>query len=443
MELQRNQSPQYRVFDTSENLPEISISDTNKPIKPPRPRKKKNQLADSIQDTRERYKLLYAAIDAIPDSRVSVCRHVAALNPETMGSKSVRIGRNSEGEVSFMDAAVCGSVWLCPVCFPRIARQRQMEMRHALKKNRENGGAALMLTTTFSHKRHDVLAELLTKFSKGLSDMKGCRRYKNIKNAIGYIGSIRAMEFTHSNNNGWHPHTHEVIFLKEPITVEQAEDLRKDVFDLWREYALKHGLGEPNEEHGIDVKYSVDPERNDDLIADYLAGLDYELTHLHTKESKQTGEYGGRSPWDILKAIAASKGKNERDIFLWKQFANAVHGRRQLFWSPGLKELFGVKEFSDQEAAESFEEKVEIRKLDDEEFYLMCRARKHAVVLEIARLSPIFLDRYFIALKRKYHDVLVRRRMEKRERDEWCRANSMNRYQAEKAARVYCMVTGR
>lgn len=434
---------QYSAFQADGNAPLITMADTNRPVEPVEPRQSKNSLANSLEENRNRYKLLYAAIEAIPDSRVTVCKHVAAFNPETMGSKNVRIGVNAEGETSFMDAAVCGSVWLCPVCNPRIAKQRQQEILHCMRMNRERGGVTLMLTLTFSHDRNDVLAELLKNFSKALSKMKGCRQYKNIKKAIGYLGSIRALEFTHSDRNGWHPHVHEIFFLKESISEELAADFRADVYDLWKKYAVKCGLGEPNEEHGVDVSYSVDREKNEGMLASYVSGMDYEITHLHTKDSKEKGEYAGRTPWEILKSIAATKNKNERDVFLWRQFANAVHGRNQLFWSRGLKKMFEVEEFTDQQAAEKFEEKKTLRVLDDEEFYLVCHAKKHAEVLEVARLAPMFLDHWFKNLKKKYQQVLMRRRREKSELDRWINEHCDSPAMAEKAARVFCMVTGR
>lgn len=442
-DLKAGNAAQYPVFQAGDDVPIMSLAELNQPTEPTEPRKTKNCLANSLEDNRERYKLLYASIAAIPDSRVTVCKHIAAFNPETQGSKSVKIGVNGDGETSFMDAAVCGSVWLCPVCNPRIAKQRQQEILHSMRMNRERGGVTLMLTLTFSHDRNDVLAELLKNFSKALSKMKGCRKYKNIKKMIGYLGSIRALEFTHSDRNGWHPHVHEIFFLKESISEKQAEQFRADVFELWEKYAVKCGLGKPNEEHGVDVKYSVDRKKNEGMLASYVSGMDYEITHLHTKESKEKGEYSGRTPWEILKSIAASKNKNERDVFLWRQFANAVHGRNQLFWSRGLKKMFEVEEFTDQQAAEKFEAKKIVRVLDDEEFYLVCHAKKHAEVLEVARLAPLFLDHWFKRLKKQYEKVLFRRRKEKRESDDWIRENCDSRYEREKAVRVFCMVTGR
>ena len=382
---------------------------------------KNSALADSLEGNRRRFSLLYASIKAIPDSRVSVCKHVPALNPETMGLQSVKIAANGDGETSFTGAAVCGSVWLCPVCNPRIAKQRQGEILHAQREHRKNGGVTLLLTITFSHSRNDNLKETLSKFSKALSRMKACRKYKSLKQAVGYVGSIRALEFTHSDRNGWHPHTHEIVFLDKTITEAQAENFRQSIFNLWEFYAVKHGLGKPTNEHGINVKYATDNEKNDGMLASYVAGMDYELTHLHTKESKEKGVYSGRSPWQILKDIADKK--SERDIFLWREYAHAVHGRNQLFWSKGLKDRFQVKEFSDLEAAAVFEEKKILRVLSDDEFYLICYAKKHAEALEVARLAPMFLDVWFAKLKYKYRERLRKRREDKNDLAEWVRLN--------------------
>jgi len=351
--------PQYSLLQAGDSTQKIGISDTNQPVDRPEPRKTKNSLADSLDDSRERYKLLYAAIQAIPDSRVTVCKHIAAFNPETQGAQSVRIAANGEGETSFMGAAVCGSVWLCPVCNPRIAKQRQQEILHAMRINRQRGGVTLMLTITFSHSRNDVLAELLKKFTKSLSKMKGCRRYKNIRRGIGYLGSIRALEFTHSDRNGWHPHVHEILFLKQTDKDEWIGNFEGKLQDRW--LAALQAVG------GSGIKdIALKLSKSDQYIAEYIAKF-------------------GRSPkdngnWDMTKEVAKSVAKKSNDsnhatptelliaygnksglaATLWVEYVTAFHGKQQMVWSRGLKAYFAIEELSEDEITRDDKEPYDV-----------------------------------------------------------------------------------
>src|SRR5205085_2664419 len=57
-----------------------------------------------------------------------------------------------------------------------------------------------------------VAPGLLQLMSKALSRAKGTRRARELAVRAGIVGAIRSLEVTHGEINGWHPHTHELLF---------------------------------------------------------------------------------------------------------------------------------------------------------------------------------------------------------------------------------------
>ena len=80
---------------------------------------------------------------------------------------------------------------------------------------------------------------------------------------------------------------------------------------------------------------------------DYVVkwGCDRELTQAHVKRAKG----GGRSPWQLLEDAANG---DRRAVSLFVEFAHAFKGARQLTWSRGLRDRYGLSdEVADAQAA--------------------------------------------------------------------------------------------
>ena len=72
--------------------------------------------------------------------------------------------------------------------------------------------------------------------------------------------------------------------------------------------------------------------------------FDAELAYGHMKRAKK----GGRSPWQLLEDF--DRG-DRRAGALFRAFAGAFKGARQVTWSHGLRDHFGVDERSDEAIA--------------------------------------------------------------------------------------------
>lgn len=215
----------------------------------------------------------------------------------------------------------CGSVWICPICARRVAEARRAEIQMAINNAIRRGWGVALVTLTFSHGAGDVLENILEKFSKAQSDFKSGRAAADLRVGIQYVGEIRTLEVTHGNN-GFHPHTHSIWITQKQLTQAEAEALEQKLFDLWLPACLRKGLPAPIREHGVDVRIAQHE------ISDYLSkwGFAAELAGGVSKRGKN----GSVNPWQLL--AAAHEGSTDA-ARLWRIFAHAFFGKRQLFWS--------------------------------------------------------------------------------------------------------------
>lgn len=257
-------------------------------------------------------------------------------------SKSQPVGVKYSGTARYHGLQTCGSVWACPVCARKISEHRRKELTAALSNWKAQGGSVYLLTLTFPHDRHDDLKVMLAAFSKAMSMFKATAAWKRFHARFGVVGNIRALEVTHGDN-GWHPHAHHLVFCK---STRDADQMKQAVMLAWAKSCVKAGLKSPSDAHGVDV-------RGGDYAHRYVGkwGLEHEMTKAHIKKGKQ----GGNTPFDLLRVLLNEPESPlaQRAPSLFRQYAEAFHGKRQLYWSDGLRGLLGLTqpEISDEEAA--------------------------------------------------------------------------------------------
>ncbi len=309
--------------------------------------------------------------------RVNVCHRVPAK-----GADAVEVWRKlPDGECQagahFKGVMVCGAVWLCAVCGSKISERRRAELETAIALWKAEGGEVLLVTYTFSHGRHDVLGETLDKLARARRRMKQGKVYDAIRQDFGMIGSVQAFEITHGAAHGWHPHIHELVFVRSGA---DRGELRARLYEKWRRACVRSGLGEPSWEHGLDV-------RGGEEAARYVSkgwGLEQEMTKGHIKD----GRGKNRSPGQLLECSAdpladpAHKAEARR---LWLDYAAAMKGKQQLRWTPGLKARFAVPDLTDEElAAQVEEDAVLLARIKLTDWHIIARHRLQASVLALA-----------------------------------------------------------
>jgi hypothetical protein len=208
-----------------------------------------------------------------------------------------------------------------------------------------------MVTLTFRHTRFDDLRDLLTRQRDALAWMRAHRDYKSMCDTFGLDGRIRALEVTHGEKNGWHPHVHELVFADRPLSRDSQRQIQNRIFRIWHEACRRSGLGVPNRVAGVDVQGA-------DALNAYLTkhGGSWDCTREMVSAQSKSGRKGSRSPWQLLEDAKDCP----RASALWREFASAFFGSQQLVWSRGLKKRFGVQERSDEELAAITEAVAEI-----------------------------------------------------------------------------------
>lgn len=278
-----------------------------------------------------RYKLQRTAGSLLQEEIPRLCQCGVRMRA---GVTEVRVHQGDQGAY-VKGLRRCGNVHCCPVCAARIAQTRRLEAITALSSWRAEGGTVSMLTLTLPHQRWDSLDQVLTalrKCAKYLNSGRGA--IKGLLANYGYIGQVRSQEVTHGAN-GWHPHLHVLVFTQDDVP-EHVQDAIKA---RWEAAAIANGWAAPNWSVGADW-------RDGRHAAEYVNkqgtwGMAEEVTMSTAKRGN-----GGRTPFELLQDAALD---DRQAAALFTEYARAVKGTRQQFWTPGLKARFAIADVTDEE----------------------------------------------------------------------------------------------
>jgi hypothetical protein len=325
----------------------------------------KQELDTALRLARfERYAIQSLSKKVLPSERVAKClRYVT-------NRAGVEVWKHLKTEKAFYNGLlVCGSVWHCPICAAKISERRKQELNQAFDLHKSNGGKIGHLILTFSHSRNDSLSDNLDKFLKAITKFRSGKRYDKISKQLGMIGSIRVFEVTYSEANGFHPHAHIAILYNNNFSLVAAE---LELTELWLKACKKFGL---TGLEGIALKF-----QNGDKADDYLSkwSLESELSKSHIKKGKDNS----LTPFDFLRKYRETE--DNRFLALFKEYAETFKGKRQIFWSPGLKKQFLINEKSDEEIAKEKTEQADLLgSITYEEWKVILRHDARADLLDL------------------------------------------------------------
>lgn len=253
------------------------------------------------------------------------------------GVPGVGVALYSEGEgrrSALEGVQRCGAVWVCPVCAARISEVRRAEMNALLAWARRVGLHPVMLTLTARHGDGDSLDDLLERLKRAKKRFHQLRPWRDLDDA----GTVTATEVTGGGRHGWHPHLHMIVLLPAD-SPEAALAAARALRGAWMT-ALRSA--------GLDGATAAFDARGASEAGAYVAkwGAAEEMTMTGGKRGRPGG---GRSPLQLL-AAATDEGDG-RAAALWREYAAAFKGRRQLVWSRGLKDRAGINTVSDEDAA--------------------------------------------------------------------------------------------
>ena len=334
---------------------------------------------------------------ALHQARVWIGRRVNVLLPDvqfpgevfrTFDCRHVRTShfvevRHTEGlPANYRNLATCGSVWACPVCAARIQERRRLELEHLVEWAETQGLQAIMVTFTFPHTGFDSLGDLLERQADAFKRFRRGSPFTKLKASIGFQGLVRSLEVTHGLANGWHPHTHE-LWLVDP---KVGQEIRARLVELWERACIAAGLLDPADHAKVHAfrQHSVDVRLNA-TSGDYLAKQDssrkWGITHEVAKATSKAGKAKGVHPHEFL--VRMAKGDEAR----YFEYLEAMKGKRQLFWSPGLKGRCGLDDISDDDAALGGDDLDHLGNLNQDEWDFIRSRRLAAQVLDAAELG--------------------------------------------------------
>ena len=315
------------------------------------------------------------------------CRHVRTAHHVGIHKSQAYLQAHYSG------IATCGSVWACPVCATKIQERRRLELEHLVQWADDQDLQAIMVTFTFPHASFDTLADLTSKQADAFKRLRAGSPFKRFRESIGYQGLVRSLECTHGGN-GWHPHTHELWIVDPSVT----DSILARLVELWERACVRAGLLDPLDLakveafrcHSVDVRLQA-------TSGEYLAKQDssraWGITHEVAKATSKKGKAKGVHPHEFL--IRRSPGDEAR----YFEYIEAMKGRPQLYWSPGLKDRCGLDDVDDETiAAEQRDEADLLGNLGDEDWKFIQKHRIAAQVLDVAETGGWF--KVLVYLKR-------------------------------------------
>lgn len=298
----------------------------NGPQSQQRPRRPKRVLSQA-DVTRRRLRAVAQRV-APPGSNRDKCGRTRATERIRFADgrwQDVALGiviRGVQGHwAAFAGLVTCGSAWACPVCSAKIARERAEEVRRAIANCRAQGGEVYMVTLTTPHDQGDRLKPLQRATANSWRYVIQGRAWQDLQRDLGLVGFVRGADDPTLGPNGWHPHLHVLAFFARPLSAAELDRLRVHAYRRWAKSVVeKHGYRMPSWEHGVTLTVSHDDAYITKLgLADELTGGMYKQAHG-----------GHRTPLQLL--VDAEAGDKEA-LELYREFADAMHGRKRVTWS--------------------------------------------------------------------------------------------------------------
>lgn len=309
--------------------------------------------------------------------QLSKVRRLRGCGRSVRSSDGVSIrasGAGADRSAGFSGLATCGSVWSCPECSAKIARERQSEIHDALAEWHARGGRVAMVTLTMRHHRRHGLRELWDGLSKAWHRTTSGRAWKDEQRQHGTpmprtirsgaragqvvvedrIPTVRLVEVTRGKN-GWHVHVHALLLLDGETSREDVTYLGDQMFTRWRDALGAAGLPRPTHEHGVDAR-RLDGDAAAATAADYFTKTNYAAALEAARSDLKRARGGNITPFGMLALLTTGEVHDSVDVDalgdvtkLWHEWEDVSRARRQIAWTPGLREHLGLRAERDDE----------------------------------------------------------------------------------------------
>jgi len=315
-----------------------------------------------LESNKRKWLLKRYAEKLMPTHRTNFCMRQIGMN-----SESVDLYYNPDTDnAHYQGLAHCDNVWTCPVCSATISARRVAEIQHAVNQWH---GSTVMLTYTMRHTAEDDPMILVDQLRNALRYMYKDRAGRNLKEYVGWHGTITNLDVTYHKRNGFHIHIHQLVFLdpeKSKIDVMNDENIQRYIefkfAPRWITMLERNGAS-ANIENGF--KCTAGEQFNREYVAkfgrlpkDTSWTIANEVGQGNAKRgSAKIGVDKGLHPFQILEKTSGRV--SSRWARIWSQFVNFTYRRNQLTWSPNLKKYFGIDDLSEEQVIEEVENQTD------------------------------------------------------------------------------------
>jgi hypothetical protein len=263
------------------------------------------------------------------------------------------------------------------VCSGKIRNTRADDISQATAKWDRQGNAVYMATFTAPHDMGMRLRNLLPVIADGFRTVISGRawvgespsayakrverwednglhkgrprpvRSTGIKERLGIVGTIRAMEVTYGAH-GWHPHLHVLVYIEGEMNARGLTELTLYLRKRWARFIVKAGYRVPHDTHGVQVQLCESAEEAGKYIAKTQDGraVGNEIARGDLKQGRKES----RTPFEILDDFRWTG--DAEDLAIWHEYESATKGHQAITWSKGLRAILGATdEKSDEDIA--------------------------------------------------------------------------------------------
>lgn len=263
--------------------------------------------------------------------------------------------RYSEGNgAGFSGLQTCGSIWVCPVCSSKILARRSVETGVLLLGWENLGGRHVMGTLTMRHHKGHSLAQEWEALAAAWDRVIRSRVWRKWKDRVGSPGLVKVVEVTYGKH-GWHVHLHFVLLVDGSCSEVDVEELTGWLVPKWERALAAEGM--PGALSVGQELHLVEGVEAASQLGEYLAkSTAYGTAESLGREMFASWSKGSRSwfstvpVWRLIEEFAET-GDAEL-LQLWREYERVSHGKKQMAWSKGLRELLALgPEKSDEEIA--------------------------------------------------------------------------------------------
>jgi hypothetical protein len=286
-------------------------------------------------------------------------RALAAADPDTPTRQrncgAVPVGnqveiRIKDGSAYYNGLETCGNIWLCPVSSAKIHHRRAAELRDALTSWEAQGHSVSLVTVTIPHDLDDPLSRLVDTQRTAWKRVTQGAAWQRLKGRFGIAGHIIALEFTWSDENGWHPRHHVLMLHDQEFDAAAIAHLHAHIHARLASVCRDQGLRQPDQLHAV----RIDPNVSATAAGAYIAkNSDWTPAEEMTRGDLKTSRTGSRTPFQAL-ADYYQTG-DSRDRSLWHEYSRVTRSLAAVRWSHGLRAvLLGpieAHEMTDEELA--------------------------------------------------------------------------------------------